>query len=85
MVKPGYFIDWFYFVEPRQFIGISTTESYAVIQEETYNARTAYQLEFKKGWIIVQYEIAKIFTDKKGLTQALKTNYKTLDKLIEEV
>ena len=48
-------------------------------------ATTAYQLEFKKGWNLVQYEIAEIFTDKDGLTYALKTNYKTLDKLPEAI
>ncbi|MGB5437618.1 MAG: hypothetical protein WBM98_17115 [Maribacter sp.] len=82
---PGYFLDWFYFAEPSSVFGECTTESYAVNQEETYKAITEYQLEFKAGWNLVQYEIAEIFTDKEGLTYALRTNYKTLDKLPEGV
>jgi len=83
--KSGYFLDWFYFAEPSSVIGVCNTESYAVNQEESYMAKTAYQLDFKAGWNLVQYEIAEIFTDKEGLTYALKTNYKTLDKLPEGV
>lgn len=83
--KPGYFLDWFYFAEPSSVIGECTTESYAVNQEETYKAITDYQLDFKAGWNLVQYEISEIFTDKEGLTYALKTNYKTLEKLPEGV
>ena len=82
---PGYFLDWFYFAEPSSVIGECTTPAYAVNQEETYKAITDYQLDFKAGWNLVQYEIAEIFTDKEGLTYALKTNYKTLDTLPEGV
>ena len=83
--KMGYFLDWFYFAEPSSVIGECTTESYAVNQDETYMAITDYQLDFKAGWNLVQYEIAEIFTDKEGLTYALKTNYKTLDTLPDGV
>lgn len=82
---PGYFLDWFYFAEPSSVIGACTTESYAVNQEETYTATTEYQLDFKAGWNLVQYEVTDIFTDKEGLTYALKINYKTLGKLPEGV
>ncbi len=82
----GYVLDWYYFEEPASVKGECIVKSYTLTQKETdvYDQVTSYDLDFKKGWNLVKYEYADIYTDSANKTYASKINYHTLKKMPKE-
>lgn len=82
--KEGYYIDMCYFEEAATVKGSCSMDSYT-ISSEMYEAKNIYELNFKPGWNIVQYQVTEIFKDKDGLTYEKTVLWKTLDKLPEDL
>ncbi|WP_088340153.1 hypothetical protein [Robiginitalea sediminis] len=83
--KPGYALGWYYVDNEASAVGTCTSESYAMNQEDTYRKSTTYQVNLKKGWNIVKYEIEEVFTDKEGNSYPQKESYTTLESMPEGV
>ncbi|WP_276390453.1 hypothetical protein [Eudoraea chungangensis] len=82
--KEGYYIDMYYFEEAATVKGSCGMDSYT-ISGEMYEAKNVYELNFKPGWNIVQYQVTEIFRDKDGLTYEKTIVWKTLDKLPKDL
>jgi hypothetical protein len=78
--EPGYFVDWHYVEEAATIKGSCSLESYTLNQEELYGITQEYDLEFKPGWNVVQYEVREVFRDRDGKTYPSNERYSTLDK-----
>ncbi len=82
----GYVLDWYYFEEPASVKGVCKLKSYTHTQreEDLFEQVIDYDLDFKKGWNLVRYEYADIYTDSANKTYASKINYHTLKKMPKE-
>jgi len=83
--KPGYFLEWYFVEEPGSVKGECSMESYAVNQKDLYTKTTVYNLDLKKGWNIIKYEIQEVYTDGEGNSYPMKDSYSTIDSIPEEV
>ena len=63
---PGFLIDWYYVDKAATIKGVTTEESLAVDQKETFTNTMEYDLEFQPGWNMVKYEILSVFEDSDG-------------------
>ena len=78
--KEGYSLDWYYVDEAAGVKGSCTVNS-GTLSGEMYDRTVHYDLDFKKGWNLVKYEVAKIFTDKDGKTYIENDHYTTISEL----
>jgi hypothetical protein len=83
--KPGYFLEWHFVEEPASVKGTCSSEAYAMNVEELYTATMEYDLDFKKGWNIVKYEIMEVFTDREGNSYPMKEKYSVLGEMPADV
>lgn len=83
--KPGYFLEWHFVEEPASVKGSCSSDAYAMNVEELYTATMEYDLDFKKGWNIVKYEILEVFTDREGNSYPMKEKYTVLDEMPADV
>ncbi len=83
--KPGYFLEWHFVEQPGSVKGMCSMESYAVNQKDLYTKTTTYDLDFKKGWNIVKYEIQEVYTDGEGNSYPMNDSYTVLDKMPGDV
>ena len=83
--KPGYFLEWYFVEEAGSVKGNCSMESYAVNQKDLYTKTTTYDLELKKGWNIVKYEIHEVYTDGEGNSYPMNDSYSTIDSIPSEV
>ena len=83
--KPGYFLEWYFVEEPGSVKGDCSMESYAVNQKDLYAKTTTYDLELKKGWNIVKYEIHEVYTDSEGNSYPMNDSYSTIDAIPGDV
>ena len=83
--KPGYQLEWYYVDEDGSVRGDCVLESYALNQKDIYAKTTTYDLDFKKGWNIVKYEIEEVYTDGEGNSYPMKDSYTVLEKMPEGV
>ncbi len=75
---PGFIIDWYYVDEAATIKGVTTEESLAVNQTETFTSSMEYNLEFQPGWNMVKYEILSVFQDSTGRTYPMEERYTSL-------
>lgn len=83
--QPGYLLEWYYVDQDGSVKGNCEMESYAVNQKDIYTRTTTYDLELKKGWNIVKYEIEEVYTDGEGNSYPMKDSYNVLDKMPGDV
>ncbi|MDX1331393.1 MAG: hypothetical protein R3252_00065 [Robiginitalea sp.] len=83
--KPGYFLEWYFVEEAGSVKGQCSMESYAVNQEDLYTKTTTYDLDLKKGWNIVKYEIHEVYTDGEGNSYPMNDSYSTIASMPEGV
>lgn len=80
-VQKGYYLDWYFVDEDGSVNGNCTIDSYALNQEEMYTSVTHYNLQFKKGWNILKYEVTELFTDRDGHTYPQEVTYSVLEEV----
>lgn len=83
--KPGYSLEWYYVDEGAQVKGYCSIPSYAMNQEDLFTKTTNYDLDLKKGWNIVKYEIEEVYTDGDGNSYIMNESYTTLDAMPDGV
>ena len=83
----GYQIDWYYLEEPATVRGTCTSQSYTMTQreEDLYEIKVEYDLDFQAGWNIVWHGYTDIYTDSAGDTYASRIVYKTLEEMPDDV
>ena len=76
--KPGYSLEWYYVEQDASVKGTCNMESYAVNQKDLYTQSTSYDLDLKKGWNLIRYEIHEVYTDGEGNSYPMQDSYTTL-------
>lgn len=64
----GYYLQWFFVEDGATAKGECAIPTYTGVGEENYNHITITNLNLQKGWNIIKYTIAEIFTDSNGKT-----------------
>ena len=83
--ETGYSLEWYYVDQEATVKGYCSMPSYAVNQEDLYTKTTTYDLQLKKGWNIVRYEIQEVYTDGEGNSYIMNESYTTLDAMPDGV
>lgn len=83
--KPGYYLEWHYLDGEGSVKGSCNVESYAVNQKDLYTKTTTYDLDFKKGWNLVKYEINEVYTDGEGNSYPMQDSYTTMAAMPEGI
>ncbi|MDM9630043.1 hypothetical protein [Robiginitalea aurantiaca] len=78
--KEGYSLDWYYVDEAGSVKGTCIVNS-GTLSGEMYERTAEYDLDFKKGWNLVKYEVQKVFADKDGKTYIEKDHYSTISEM----
>jgi len=81
----GYFLDYYYVEDSAVVKGVCKSTNYTLDLKETFDIINEYNIDFKKGWNIVKTEVVELYTDQSGKVFPLKTVWKTLDKIPEDV
>jgi len=79
----GYSVDYYYVAEPAVING--KCERNRRYGKDKVQTTKNYKLNFKKGWNLVLFEIEDVFTDTAGNTHPKIINYKTIDKMPENL
>ena len=72
-ISPGYYLRWIYLEAPASVTGECKVPTYTGNDEEMYEDTTLFDVQLEKGWNVVKYEIAEIFTSQSGKTYPSKT------------
>ena len=80
----GYNLDWYYLDEAGSVKGTCSVNS-GTLSGEMYERKINYDLNFKKGWNLVKYEVESVFSDKDGKTYIKQENYITISEMPEGV
>lgn len=75
--KEGYSLDWYYVDEAGSVKGTCTLNS-GTLSGAMYDRTVHYDLDLKKGWNLVKYEVEKVFADTDGKTYIEKDHYTTI-------
>jgi hypothetical protein len=65
-IELGYYLMFYFAEDQASAKGTCMVTNYTGLGEENYDKFTLYELELKKGWNIVQYEIEEVFESKNG-------------------
>lgn len=77
----GYYLQWFFVEDEASAIGECVIPTYTGNGDENYTNATNTNLKLQKGWNIIKYTIAEVFTDKNNKTYAAKTEITNLSEL----
>jgi hypothetical protein len=80
-VVKGYYLQWFFVEGEASAKGECVIPTYTGVGEENYTHTTITNLELQKGWNIIKYTIAEIFTDSNGRTNPSKIEITTIPEL----
>jgi len=83
--EKGYAIDYYYVAESAQIKGICYTVKYTGNNDENFEIKKIYNLNFKKGWNIVKYQIEELHTAQDGKVYASTSSYETLENVPEDI
>lgn len=72
-ISPGYYLRWIYIESPASATGECKIPNYTGNGEEMYEDTMLFDVQLEKGWNVVKYEIAEIFTSQTGKTYPSKT------------
>lgn len=75
---PGFIIDWYYVERAASIKGVTSEETMAVSQSETFTNTMEYNMEFQPGWNMVKYEVLSVFQDSTGRTYPMEERYTSL-------
>lgn len=75
--KQGFVVDYYYVSEPAMVKGTCLTVKYTGNNDENFEKKTDYNLNFKKGWNIVKYKIEEVYKSSSGKTYAKNISYST--------
>ena len=81
----GYYLQWFFVEEEASAKASCEMQMYTGNDDENYNNVTILNLELKKGWNIVKYNITEVFKDVKGKITPSKTEISRIDSLPEDL
>jgi hypothetical protein len=81
----GYYLQWFYVEETASVNGECIVQRYTGNDEENYNDVTITNLELKKGWNIIKFTIAEVFTDKNGHVTPSKMEVSNISELPDDI
>ncbi|MGX1024206.1 hypothetical protein [Psychroflexus sp. MBR-150] len=80
----GYYLQWFFVEEPASAKAECLWQT-SVSTGETYNNKTIINLELQKGWNIIKYNIAEVFTDANGKITPSKTEISRIDRIPDNI
>ncbi len=78
-ISPGYYLRWIYVESPASVSGECKVPTYTGNDDEMYEDLTLFDVKLEKGWNVVKYEIAEIFTSQTGKTYPSKTMVRKLE------
>ncbi|WP_224485061.1 hypothetical protein [Robertkochia aurantiaca] len=81
----GYYLDWYYFEQPFTVDTECVFERYAYNQEDVYEVKTIYDLDFKAGWNLVRYQVEEVYSDPDGPDMPRVIRYSTMDNMPDDV
>jgi hypothetical protein len=84
-IVKGYYLQWFFVEDSASAKGECIFQRYTGNGEENFNEVIITNLELKKGWNIIKYTVAEVFTDSNGNTLPLKTEISILTELPNDV
>lgn len=84
-ISPGYYLRWIFSEGPATAAGKCIVPTYTGNGDEMYNDTTVIEVEMEKGWNLMKYEIAEIFTSQTGKTYTSKTKLSRLATLPDDV
>ncbi len=81
----GYYLQWFFVEEEASARAECTMPTYTGNDAENYNDVTIINLNLQKGWNIIKYNIAEVFTDATGKITPSKTEISRIDRIPDDI
>lgn len=81
----GYYLQWFFVEEEASARAECTMPTYTGNEGENYNDVTIINLKLQKGWNIIKYNIAEVFTDVNGKIIPSKTEISRIDRIPDDI
>lgn len=83
-IKKGYYLDWM-FVENNSNVKGECVIPTGTFNGEDFTSTTITDLELKKGWNIIKYDITEVFTSTDGETKAAMTKISAITELPKDI
>ncbi|MBZ9629484.1 hypothetical protein LB465_01735 [Salegentibacter sp. LM13S] len=81
----GKYLEWTYLDEPATVKGDCNTTTFTQMQNESFEATESYSLDLKKGWNLIEYNIANVFEDSSGKVYPKTTEIQLIKHIPSEI